>query len=120
MKRADLTTVIIRKEIDIEGEDYGGGGIHTQSWTTVLLTKTSYSKNIYKRSNIFHYIISICKLPQCIHYQSKVFEQYDFLLIFKELSSAHQAWIYLIQNTEILFYEIFLLFKITAFYVNIF
>ncbi len=42
MKSADLTTVIIRKEIDIEGEDYGGGGIHTQSWTTVLLTKTSY------------------------------------------------------------------------------
>ncbi len=24
MKSADLTTVIIRKEIDIEGEDYGG------------------------------------------------------------------------------------------------
>jgi len=29
MKRADLTTVIIRKEIDIEGEDYGGGGAST-------------------------------------------------------------------------------------------
>ncbi len=36
-------------------------------------------------------------------YQSKVFEQYDFLcFFFKEASSAHQACIDLIQNTVLL------------------
>ncbi len=34
-----------------------------------------------------------------IHYQSKVFEQLRFLMFLKEVSSAHQACIYLIQST---------------------
>ncbi len=42
-------------------------------------------------------------------------------MFFKEVSSAHQACIYLIQSTaKTEIFEIFLLFKITIFYLNTF
>ncbi len=57
-----------------------------------------------------------------VHYQSKVFKELDFNVFFKEFSSAQQALHLFDQNTAQTQsnLEIFLLFKITAFYLNIF
>ncbi len=51
----------------------------------------------------------------------KYFETVRLVMFFKEFSSAHQACIYLIQNTAkaVILWSI-LLFKINAFYLNIF
>ncbi len=49
----------------------------------------------------------------------KSFWTVRYFYVFKELSSAHQAGIYLIQNTVKGVILLFLLFKITAFYFKI-
>ncbi len=61
-------------------------------------------------------------LYQSIRIISQLYQSKEFELRFKEFSSAHQACMYLIQSTETncTNCDIFLLFKITAFYLNIY
>ncbi len=93
----------------------------TDLWIIIMISLRISHEHQGKLGQLSRFSVNYYSLLLKYTLPVKSFWTVRFVMFFKEVSSAQQACIYLIQSTAKQFYfEIFLLFKITVFYLNIF